>query len=78
MNTSPLRQVTPTTMDNEERVCLVKLDVQYGQRIVRPVNEIAQTFAEMVGSKTLTQGTIAHIKKLGYVVKVVQDLPQEL
>lgn len=75
---SPLRQVTPTTMTNEERVCLVKLDNQYGQRVIRPVNEVAQTFADLVGTRTLTPTKIELIKKLGYVVKVVQDLPQEL
>lgn len=62
----------------EERVCLVKLDNQYGQRVIRPVNETAQTFADMVGSKTLTPRIVESIKKLGYVVKVVQDQPTEL
>lgn len=58
--------------------CLVKLGTQYGQRVIHPADETSRLFAELAGSKTLTPRTIELIKKLGYTVNVVQDLPTEL
>lgn len=57
---------------------LVALTTQYGNKTIVPVCETALTFATIAGTKTLRLDTIELIKKLGYTVKVRQDLPVEL
>lgn len=62
----------------DPKICLVKLGNQYGQRVIFPANTTAETFCRIAGSKTLTQRLVDDIKRLGYVVEVVQDQPKEL
>jgi hypothetical protein len=71
-----LFQVPQAQIDS--KVALVKLGNQYGQRVIYPANQTAEIFCRIAGSKTLTQRLVDDIKKLGYSVEVVQDLPKEL
>jgi hypothetical protein len=75
-----LAGVTPIVPQPEvdPKVCLVKIGQQYGQRVIHPANETANIFCRIAGSKTLTQRLVDDIKRLGYSVEVVQDLPKEL
>jgi hypothetical protein len=57
---------------------LVKISQQYGQRVLHPANENAELFCSMLSTKTITPRMVDHIKKLGYEVRVVQDLPEVL
>jgi len=75
MSASPLRPV-PTI--EYEQTCLVKLGNQYGQQVAFPANEQAELFCQIAGAKTLTPRIRDLIKKLGYRIEVVQDLPKEL
>lgn len=43
----------------------------YGNEQAYPVCPAANTFAEIAGSKTLTAGTLAKIRKLGVEIEVV-------
>ena len=57
---------------------LVQIKSVYGQDKIYPVCDNAKTFAEMVGQQTLTHHNIAHIKKLGYAINVMQQQPVTL
>lgn len=43
----------------------------YGNEQAYPVCEAAKTFAEIAGSKTLTQNTLRKIQRLGYEIEVL-------
>ncbi len=51
---------------------LVKIGNNYGNEVIYPVCDDAQVFAAIAGTKTLTAGTIAAIKRLGYKINVEQ------
>lgn len=51
-------------------LCLVEIASQYGATVVRPIGIVAQTFAEIAGTKTLTASTLRSIRKLGYRVVI--------
>lgn len=74
-----LRKV-PTLHDAINTVPTIKvvLGNQYGQQVVKPVDEQAQIFCDLIGSKNLTPSKIALIKKLGYRVEVISTEPKEL
>ena len=57
MNTSPL--VT------------ISIRAIYGNVKAYPINENAQTFASIAGTKTLTMITLARIASLGYQIELV-------
>jgi hypothetical protein len=42
----------------------------YGRETVYPACPAAATFAEIAGSKTLTDGTLRLIERLGYTIEV--------
>ena len=48
----------------------VRIATNFGNRAVYPVCSDAQTFAELVGTKTLTDETIRLVKALGYEVQI--------
>ena len=48
----------------------VKIKNVYGEDKVYPVSERAKMFANIAGTKTLTDYTIAKIKELGYTIYV--------
>jgi hypothetical protein len=51
----------------------VRIRQVYGTETIYPICENAQTFAAMVGQKTLTQRNLQLIRKLGYAVEVEQQ-----
>jgi hypothetical protein len=53
------------------RSITVKIKAVYGEEKIYPVCTDAQTFAALAGTRTLTIGTIEHIKRLGYKVELV-------
>lgn len=64
--------------ETSPKVALVRLANQYGQQVVIPLDDVAITFAQIAGTKILTQNTVNLIKKLGYVIQVEQTLPATL
>lgn len=50
----------------------VKIKQVYGQDLVYPICETAQTFARLTGKKTFSNYDIQQIKQLGYQVNVEQ------
>lgn len=56
----------------------VRLEQQYGQKVVQPACSTGQLFAQIAGTKTLTKPTLDIIKQLGYEVRVEQTLPATL
>lgn len=65
-------------MSKAPSTCLVRLKVQYGQKVIEPVCEVAKEFAAIAGTTLLTQRTVESIKKLGYRIDVEQTLPRTL
>lgn len=51
-------------------VCIVQIASVYGNPVVRPFGIVAQTFADIAGTKTLTAETLRGIKKLGYRIAI--------
>jgi len=51
-------------------ICIVQIASVYGNTVVRPFGIVAQTFADIAGTKTLTAGTLRGVKKLGYRIVV--------
>lgn len=47
----------------------VIIEPQYGRWTYYPACEKAKAFAEIAGTKTLTENTLAQIQKLGYEIK---------
>ena len=46
---------------------------QYGRLVYYPVCDKAKMFAAIAGTKTITQGTVRHIKVLGYKVNIQHE-----
>jgi hypothetical protein len=61
-----------------EKLIKVTIKTVYGKETIYPKNEEAKTFCELIGQKSLTRDNIKLIKKLGYNVEVVADLPEAL
>jgi len=55
-------------------VIQVNLKSVYGNVMAYPANEAAQIFADIAGSKTLSQEALRKIMALGYQVKAVDPL----
>lgn len=53
----------------------VRIDKVYGNKTVYPVCEKAQWFANLAGTRTLTEQAIGLIKKLGYMIEVMNPQP---
>ena len=49
---------------------LVEVHEYYGQVTAYPLNALAETFAKLAGTKTLTPKAIGIIRSLGYEIKV--------
>ena len=47
----------------------VIIEPQYGRWVYYPACKDAKVFAEIAGTKTLTENTLAQIQKLGYEIK---------
>lgn len=74
--TEALLRVVPSTSNN--MVALVRIKSQYGQNVIIPMNAVAHEFAQIAGTKLLTQKTVDSMKRLGYTVAVEQTLPATL
>ena len=55
-------------------IAIVKVKDVYGNRTIYPVNETANVFAQIAGTKTLTMPTINKMKTLGYEVLVQNEV----
>jgi hypothetical protein len=51
----------------------VRVTNNFGNRAVYPVCSDAQTFAELAGTKTLTDETLRLVKDLGYEVQIQRE-----
>ena len=51
----------------------VRIANNFGNRAVYPVCSDAQTFAELAGTKTLTDETLRLVKDLGYEVQIQRE-----
>lgn len=56
----------------------VSIRTVYGARRIDPECDKARLFANIAGTKTLTDDAIEQIKALGYTVRVVATQPTEL
>ena len=56
----------------------VIIEPQYGKWVYYPACENAKAFAAIAGTKTLTEPTLAQIKKLGYEIKASAKSVNEL
>lgn len=56
----------------------VIIEPQYGKWVYYPVCDGAKAFAAIAGTKTLTEPTLAQIKKLGYEIKASAKSLNEL
>ena len=56
----------------------VIIEPKYGKWVYYPLCENAKTFAQIAGTKTLTEDTLALIKKLGYEIKASAKSLDEL
>lgn len=56
----------------------VVIEPKYGKWVYYPSCEAAKTFAQIAGTKTLTEDTLALIKKLGYDIKASAKSINEL
>lgn len=55
-----------------EREVVVEIKTQYGCERIFPVNDTAQMFATLAGSKTLSHNDLRLVKGLGFSIVVVQ------
>lgn len=65
-------------VEQQPRSVLVRLAYQYGQQVIHPVDDTAQKFCEIAGTKTLTKVLVQQIKSLGYEVRVQPSEPEQL
>jgi hypothetical protein len=56
----------------------VIIEPKYGKWVYYPSCENAKAFAAIAGTKTLTEDTLAQIKKLGYEIKASAKSLDEL
>lgn len=56
----------------------VIIEPKYGKWVYYPSCDDAKTFAAIAGTKTLTDDTLANIKKLGYEIKASAKSVNEL
>lgn len=55
-----------------KQTLIIEAKNNYGTQVFYPVNEVAQLFASIAGTKTLGLDTIKKAKLLGFVVEVKQ------
>lgn len=56
-----------------EREIEVRIVNVYGEFRVYPACEVSKMFADIAGTKTLTDRSIRKIKELGYKIRVLKD-----
>ena len=55
-----------------KQTLIIEAKSNYGTQVFYPVNEVAQLFASIAGTKTLGLDTIKKAKLLGFAVEVKQ------
>ena len=50
----------------------VRIDSNYGNRVVYPACQTSKLIAQLAGTRTLTDRALALVKQLGYTVEVQQ------
>lgn len=63
-------QALHSNVNPRQPLCLIEVANQYGTTVVRPIGIVAQTFADIAGTKTLTANTLRNIRKLGYRIVI--------
>jgi hypothetical protein len=48
----------------------------YGNELTYPVCETAKTFARLLGTKTIPDHALQHIKALGYTIRVASEVTE--
>lgn len=61
-------------MNNNNLQILVEIKQVYGNKTIYPICEKGKLFAQLAGTKTLTEKQILIIKNLGYSFTVKQDV----
>ena len=51
----------------------VKQKSQYGSTVFYPANDLAELFAKVAGTKTLTASILCYIKEAGFDIEVFTD-----
>jgi hypothetical protein len=59
---------TNTEAAQMSRSILIEVKSQYGNTVIYPACNNAETFAKLAGTKTLTQHTLELIEQLGYKI----------
>jgi hypothetical protein len=61
---------------NMENNMTLIVDVRnvYGNEVIYPQNQVAKTFADLCGTKTLTRAAVQKIKELGYGVIAIKTV----
>jgi hypothetical protein len=57
-----------------KQTLIIEAKSNYGNQVFYPVNETAQVFANIAGTKTLSLDTIRQAKRLGFAVEVKQPV----
>ena len=53
-----------------EKTLIIDIKTVYGNEAIYPVNDTAQVFADLIGTKTLGRVKLALIQGLGYSIQV--------
>jgi hypothetical protein len=61
---------------NFDDIITVRIQNNYGNKVIYPVCKHAMTFADIAGTKTLTESTLKLIEKLGYKVMTESQTAQ--
>jgi hypothetical protein len=51
----------------------VRIETNYGNRVIYPVCETSEKLANLIGTLTLTEGAISKLKDLGFTFEVQQQ-----
>lgn len=52
-----------------KKVLMVKLQNVYGVQKIYPANDVAETFAKIAGTKTLSGAVVTYAAQLGYEIQ---------
>ena len=61
----------------EPKTLLVKIKIVYGGTKIYPANDVAEQFAEIAGTKTLTPAILGRAERLGFKTAFVPKLPKK-
>lgn len=67
-----MQNVIASHTESATRVLLVRIKNAYGNELIYPACETAQTFANLIGAKTFNKTQLRLIQSLGYTVQQAQ------